>query len=121
MQNEHKKWEKELYLEIFEILDTFENILEGMEEKRSETNGSFDTAIKNLRAIHKKILRLLSRRGIEQIEFPGNKALFGMCKIVETKAVPNMENESIISISRKGYRKKDGAVIRPAEVITVLN
>jgi len=78
-------------------------------------------AMKSFRSIYKKIVRLLSERGVEQIEFPGHKAVFGFCKVMGTKAVPGMENEHILSVLRKGYQKKSGEVLRPAEVITVLN
>ena len=121
LQNEHIKWEKELYLELFEILDSFENVFQCLENKESEMEKSFQMAIKSFCSIYKKILRILSHRGVEQIEFPENKAIFGLCKVVETKAMPGMENEQILSVLRKGYLKKGGEVIRPAEVVTVLN
>lgn len=121
LQNGHWQWEKKLYLDLFEVLDSFENVFQSLEEKEPEWEKSAQMAMKSFRSIYKKILRLLSHRGIEQIEFPDNKAVFGLCKVVETKVAPGKQNEQIISVLRKGYIKKGGEVIRPADVITVLN
>ncbi|MEW6381391.1 MAG: nucleotide exchange factor GrpE [bacterium] len=121
LQNDHRQWEKELYLELFEVLDAFENIFQSIEAKEQGWDKSARMAMQSFRSVYRKILRILSQRGVEQIEFPDNKAIFGLCKVVETKALPGKENEEILSVLRKGYRKKDGEVIRPAEVITVLN
>ncbi|MEW5801343.1 MAG: nucleotide exchange factor GrpE [bacterium] len=121
LQNEHSRGEKELYLELFEILDSFENVFQSIEEKEAQWDRPAQMALKSFRSIYRKIQRVLLQRGIEQIEFPDNKAVFGLCKIVETKASPGQENEKILSVLRKGYKRKDGEVIRPAEVITVLN
>jgi len=121
LQKDYSSGEKALYLELFEVLDSFENVFQAVEEKEPAWDRSAQMAMKSFRSIYRKILRILSHRGIEQIEFPDNKAVFGLCKVVETKADPVKENEQILSVLRKGYRAKDGNVIRPAEVITVLN
>jgi molecular chaperone GrpE (heat shock protein) len=121
LRNDRASGERALYLELFEVLDSLENVFHSIEEKEPEWDKSAQMAIKSFRSIYRKIMRILSHRGIEQIEFPDNKAIFGLCKVVETKAEPGKENEQILSVLRKGYREKDGKVIRPAEVITVLN
>ncbi len=44
------------------------------------------------------------------------------CKVIDTKAIPNMENETILSVVKNGYmNKEENVVLRKAEVITVLN
>jgi len=121
LQNDHQQWEKEFYLELFEVLDSFENIFQSIEEIEPQWDKSARAAMQSFRSIYRKILRMLSQRGIEQIEFPDQRAVFGLCRVVETKTVPGMENEHILSVLRKGYRKKNGEILRPAEVITVLN
>lgn len=121
LQNEHMKWKLELYSDLFEVQDSLENMLKGLEEKETNPEQSSQNLIKGFRSIYMKILRLLSKRGIERIEFPENKAIFGLCKVIETRPMPGMENEQIIAIVRNGYMERGGDVIRPAEVITVLN
>ena len=44
------------------------------------------------------------------------------CKIIDTRKEPQMENEVIVAVVKSGYiNKQVGAVVRKAEVITVLN
>ena len=121
LQSERDTRERELFLEIIEVLDAFENVSHTLDGKGPIEDKSAQRAVKSFQAIQKKIMRLLSRRDIEQIQFPKDKAVFGLCKVVDTKTAPEMENETILSIVRKGYKRKAGEVIRPAEVITVLN
>ena len=121
LRREQSEGEKELYFELFEIVDSFENIYQTIENKESEWEKSVQRVMKSYRSIYKKIVRLLSERGVVEIEFPENKAIIGLCKVVDTRSDPEMENEKIITILRKGYKKESGEVIRPAEVITVLN
>ncbi|MFH0926083.1 MAG: nucleotide exchange factor GrpE [bacterium] len=120
-QNEHNQREKELNLELFDILDSFENTFNLIQEKESSWEKSAQMSMKTFRSIYKKLLRVLFERGVEQIEFPANKAVIGLCKVVETRVMPGIENEYILSVVKKGYKKRTGEVIRPAEVVTVLN
>ena len=59
---------------------------------------------------------------VVKMGFPENKARIDYCKIVDTRKEPEMENEAIVAVIKNGYvNKQDGAVVRKAEVITVLN
>lgn len=121
LQNDRGKWEKGLFLEILEIVDAFENIFRNLEESEQGQDPSTQRLIKNFQSIYKKIGRLLEHQGVELIEFTDHKAVFGLCKVVDTRAEPTKPNETILAIVRQGYRKKSGEILRPAEVITVLN
>lgn len=120
-QDERRHWEKELVLEIVEIVDAFENIFHTIEGKDAMWDKSARIALKSFFALYKRSLRILERRGIEQIEFPENMAIFGLCQVVETKRDPSLKNETIISVVRKGYRRREGEILRLAEVITISN
>ena len=114
--------EKELNLNLLEILDAFENLNETIQAKEDEFDKTTRGLAKNVRAIHKKLIRLLKTNHIEQIEFPDNKARMDDCKIVDTREAADMDNETILSVVRNGYMDKEqGKVLRKAEVITVLN
>jgi molecular chaperone GrpE (heat shock protein) len=77
---------------------------------------------KNIRSVHKKLKRLLQARDLVEIEFPENMARIDACKVVDTRIVPGAKNETILSVVKKGYvDKKNGKILRKAEVITVLN
>lgn len=114
--------EKELNLNLLEILDAFENLNETIQAKEDEFDKTTRGLAKNVRAIYKKLIRLLKTNHIEQIEFPDNKARMDSCKIVDTREAADMDNETILSVVKNGYMDKEqGKVLRKAEVITVLN
>lgn len=114
--------EKELNLNLLEILDAFENLNETIQAKEDEFDKTTRGLAKNVRAIYKKLIRLLKTNHIEQIEFQDNKARMDSCKIVDTREAADMDNETILSVVKNGYMDKEqGKVLRKAEVITVLN
>ncbi|MBW2613080.1 MAG: nucleotide exchange factor GrpE [Deltaproteobacteria bacterium] len=121
-ENFHEEKERAFYLSLLDILDAFENIEERIEEKKETFDKPAFMLSKNIRSIHKKFIRLMKAGHIVLMEFPDNKARMALCKIIDTRVEPKMENETILSVVKKGYvRKKDGAILRKAEVITVLN
>ncbi len=114
--------EKDLFLDLLEILDAFDNLDETIKAKEGEFDKTAQRLAKNVRAIQKKFARLLKARHIVPIEFPDNKAAMDLCKIVDTQESADMKNETILSVIKKGYLDKQKEIIlRKAEVITVLN
>ena len=114
--------EKALWLDLFDTLDAFENLDEIIQTKKAEFDKTTLLLTKNIRAIHRRLIRLLKARHIVRIEFPDKKAQMEYCKIVETQESADLENEMILSILKNGYMdKQHNKVLRKAEVITVLN
>jgi molecular chaperone GrpE (heat shock protein) len=121
-RNMFQEKEKALCLGLLDILDAFENIDETIEAKKNEFDKTTRMLSKNIRSIHKKLIRLMKSGGVVKMEFPENKARMDYCKIVDTRKKPEMGNEAIVAVVKNGYvNKQDGAVVRKAEVITVLN
>lgn len=121
-QDHFRQREQSHYMSLFEILDAFENINATLESKKDELDKTAKMLGRNVRSIHKKTKRLVKLAHIVPIEFPGNRAVMTLCKVVETRPEPELENETIISIVKNGYiNKEDGTVLRKAEVVTVLN
>ena len=121
-RNMFQEKEKTLCLGLLEILDAFENIDETIEAKKDEFDKTACMLGKNIRSVHKKLIRLMKSGNIVKMEFHDNKARMDYCKIVDTRKEPEMENEAIVAVIKNGYvNKQDGAVVRKAEVITVLN
>ena len=123
-QQEEASWarEKALHLSLFEILDAFESLEETIRAKEEGMDKTSRSLAKNIRAIHRKILRMLEANHITQIEFPDGKARMDYCKVVDTSEAPDMENETILTIVKNGYIQEHiGTVLRKAEVITVMN
>lgn len=114
--------EQALILDLFEVLDAFDNLEKNIRDKEEDLDKTGQRVIKSTRAVQRKLLRLLRSRHIEPLEFPDKKARIEQCKIIGTENDLNRENEEIISVEKKGYmdteRKK---VLRKAEVITVYN
>jgi len=114
--------QRALYLNLFEVLDAFENLDETIQAKEDKLDKTAQRLAKNVRAIHQKLIRLLKVNHITQIEFPDNKARMDYCKVVDTQEAKDMENETILSVVKNGYiDKQQDNVLRKAEVITVLN
>ncbi len=114
--------EQKLLLGLFEVLDAFDNLeknIQGKEEFLDKTGKRF---VKSTHAVQRKLLRLLRSFDVEPLEFPDNKATIEQCKIIATQNDPAQENEEIISLEKRGYRKSESKqVLRKAEVVTVYN
>jgi len=121
-QDQFMQREQSYYMGLFEILDAFENIDTILESRQDELDKSARMLGRNIRSIHKKTSRLVKSAEIVPIEFPENRAIMNLCKVVETRPDPDLENETILSIVKNGYmNRSDGTVLRKAEVVTVLN
>jgi molecular chaperone GrpE (heat shock protein) len=113
---------RELFLNLLEILDAFDNINETIETKKDSFNKTTFSLCRSFESIHKKLIRLLKENKICKIEFSDNKAHIDFCKIIETEERNDLEAETIISIIKNGYfDKKQNTILRKAEVITVIN
>jgi molecular chaperone GrpE (heat shock protein) len=78
--------------------------------------------LNNMRAVQRKLLRLLSVRNIVPLDFPDRRATAEQCRIVETKQMPEKEDEEILAVLKKGYLdREENLVLRKAEVVTVRN
>jgi molecular chaperone GrpE (heat shock protein) len=114
--------EKAIFAGFFEIADAIENLQNNLEARKAELDKSGKKLSKNIRSIHRKLIRQLGLYSIVPISFPDNKASMESCKIIETQKQPDLENETIIEIIKNGYiNEQDGLVMRKAEVVTVLN
>lgn len=114
--------ESSLCMGIFEILDALENIEESVGAREGEFDKPALRLAKNIRSVHKKLIRLLKNNDIVMMEFPDNIARMESCKVVETEESNSLKDETILSFVKNGYMRKDnGEVLRKAEVITVLN
>lgn len=114
--------ESSLCMGIFEILDALENIEESVEAREDKFDKTSRRLTQNIRSVHKKLIRLLKTNDIVMMEFPDNMARMESCKVVETEESNSLKDETIITVVKNGYMRKDnGEVLRKAEVITVLN
>lgn len=121
-QQDFKTREKERDIQLFEILDAFENLNENIKEREGKFDKTSLMLVRNMRSIQGRFIRILEDNHKFPVEFPDNKAKMEYCEVVETQEMPGLENETILSIVRTGYiDKQDNTVLRKARVITVRN
>ena len=111
-----------LLLQLVELADTLGTIERNAQEQSEEPAETAARLLRNLASVKGKILRALKKEGVERIEFPDNKAVMELSKILDTQAAPGREDASILEVVKEGYLDKaSGKVLRKAELITVLN
>jgi len=121
-EDDFQQRESSLCMGIFEILDALENIEESVRTREDEFDKTARRLAKNIRSVHKKLIRLLKAYDIVMMEFPDNMARMESCKVVETEESNSLKDETILSVVKNGYFRKDnGKVLRKTEVITVQN
>ncbi len=119
-QEGFEKKQKDHYLGLFEILDAFEILEETIEARKDQMDKPASMLCKNIRSIHKKLVRLMKVDHIVPMVFADNSARMDHCKVVETRPEPGLAAETILKVIKNGYiNKLDGTVLRKAEVVTV--
>ena len=117
-----KDEEKEMNQHLFELLDSFENLNENIREKQQHFDKTTRMLVRSMGSIQRKIIRFLEANHKFQMEFPDKKARIDYCEVVETREMTALENETILCVVKNGYIDgKKNAVLRKAQVITVLN
>ena len=106
--------------DILSLIDTHDNALSTIKEKEWDKNEISLKIIERYATIKSKAVNLLTKRGVERINFPDNNLILEYCKTVDTEPNSSLENNTIISIEKEGYIKGK-EVIREAEVIIVKN
>lgn len=113
---------KDSFLNLLDIMDAFETLENNLETKKDSLDKTAKMLGRNIISIHRKLVRHFQSASIVPMKFPRNKATMELCKIIETREDPDLENEIILEIVKKGYINiQDNSVLRKAEVITVLN
>lgn len=109
-------------LDLFEIVDALDFLESNMQSRQDSLDKTGRRLMKNIKAIIRKLLRLLASRHIEPLEVSGDSAQMGQCKIVATKIDPKLDNETIIAVQKKGYvDTARNCILRKAEVVTICN
>lgn len=114
--------ELDLLAELFEVLDVFDSLENNIRRRQQPLDKTSHGLLNNMRAVQRKLLRLLAARDIVPLNFPDRQAKAEQCRIVETKQMPDKEDEEILAVLKKGYvDRKENRVLRKAEVMTVRN
>jgi molecular chaperone GrpE (heat shock protein) len=111
---------KAFAMSVIEVVDITDKVISHFGERMEGTDKISLSIFKKYKVIQKRLLSALRQHGIEKIEFPENKLVFGQAEVLETEQRPDKENEEIISVIQNGYIRGED-VIRPAKVISVKN
>lgn len=119
-EEEIKKDTKSLFLNLLEIVDSFERVFENIEPHLPNVDKKTKIWVGNFKSIKRLIEKVLKEGGVTTIEAPDKKAIPGFHHIVEIKQVEGLEDDVIIKEKLKGYLRF-GEVLRKSEVVTVKN
>lgn len=120
IEGKHSKEIDSIFCEFITVLDTFERAEQIIAERNLGENEDANKAIKRLLNAKKKVLFVLEKFGVERIEFPDNMSVDELCVVTDTEPDSSKPTGEIISIDKPGY-KRQGHLIRPAEVVIVKN
>ena len=90
-RNMFQEKERALCLGLLDVLDALDNIDETIEAKKDGFDKTARMLSKNIRSVHKKLIRLMNSGDIVKMEFPDNKARMDYCKIVDARKEPEMK------------------------------
>ena len=110
----------EIFCEFLTVLDTFDRAEQTIKERELDKDENAQKAINRLLNAKKKALGVFEKYNVQKIEFENNKSVEELCEVADTEPDPSRETGDIVSIEKQGY-KRQGHLIRPAEVIIVKN
>ena len=108
---------EELFLELLEVFDALEFFLNYI-ESNPEPNLKFLKRLpKSIGTVQKKLLNILAKRQVQQIELEDNKLDYNTCQVIEREEREDLEEQTITKVVRQGF-KVESKILRPVEVIT---
>lgn len=109
----------DLFKDIINVIDAF-NKADTKLSKLFPESEEVARARKHFATTKNKLLEILNKNGVTEIEFPDGMATLNDCEIDETEPDASKPDGMIISIEKLGYRR-NGRLIRLAKVIVVKN
>jgi molecular chaperone GrpE len=106
-----------LFLELLEVVDSLDFLLDYLADN-PELNPKFIQRLpRNLETIQKKLLTVLKKRTVNEIEYGGSKPDFNFCRVIDCEINHDFPEGTITKIVRRGFYFGE-KVLRPIEVIT---
>ena len=119
IKSENEKNLDQIFTDLLSVIDAFNKADNRMAEQYPD-NEVADKVRKRFMTAKKKLIEILNKNGVEEILFPDGMATLRDCEITETEPNQDLPDNTIISINKSGYRRKD-RLLRLAEVVTVKN
>jgi molecular chaperone GrpE len=114
------KEQKQLLLDMLEVLDGFERVFANIEPREQTAERQARAWVGNFRSVKKVLDGHLKKYTVSRIEAPDGKAIPGFHTIIETESQLDMEDGTILEETQKGYLWQ-GKVLRAAHVKAVKN
>ena len=93
-----------LFKDLLSVVDAYEKAEARLDEQYSD-NEAVIKAKKRFSTSKKKLMEILRKNGVSEIQFPDGYAKMDDCQIVETEPDATKENDTIISIEKAGFRR----------------
>ena len=112
---------KDIFKDMISVLDEFARTEAAIAEKGLDETEEAQKVRDRFLKVAKRLKSKLENNGVQEIPIAiGDKMDETLCSTTDTEPDSTKENDTIISIEKKGYTFK-GIVLRPAEVIIVKN
>lgn len=108
-----------LYKDLITVIDAFNKADARLNEQFPE-NEEVAKSRKRFATAKNKLVEILNKNGVTEIEFPDGMATLEDCEIDDTEPDASKADDTIISIVSPGYRR-NGRLIRLAKVVVVKN
>ena len=108
-----------LYKDLITVIDAFNKADARLNEQFPE-NEEVAKSRKRFAIAKNKLVEILNKNGVTEIEFPDGMATLEDCEIDDTEPDASKADDTIISIVSPGYRR-NGRLIRLAKVVVVKN
>ena len=112
---------KETLKDIISIFDLFERAKTLIAEKGWDASEEGQKVRDRFLNVEKQLIKKLEQHGVKEIPIEiGSVVDDFLCSVCDTEPHLSKENDTIISVEKKGYTY-NGAVLRPADVVIVKN
>ncbi len=108
-----------IFQDLLAVIDAYDKADARLAEQYVD-NEDVTKARKRFATSKKKLVEILKKNGVEEIQFPDGVATLKDCQIVETEPDSSKENDTIVSVEKAGFRR-NGRLLRLADVIVVKN
>ena len=108
-----------IFQDLLTVIDAYEKADARLAEQYADSE-EVTKARKRFATSKKKLVEILKKNEVEEIQFPNGIANIEDCQIVDTEPDSSKENDTIVSVEKAGFRRK-GRLLRLADVIVVKN
>lgn len=119
LENAREKELDTIFKELLNVVDSF-NKADTRLRERYPDSAEVASARNRFATAKNRLMTILENNGVSEIQFPDGLANIADCQVEETQLDNSKPDGTILSIEKAGYRR-NGRLIRLAEVIIVRN